>query len=97
MLIEYINIHYKMRRTFLLTGALALTMIANAQTEVVQGVMRGKDYGVTYALPKSAIKIEAKINKVQYTPGELAKYANRYLRLNNVSTRSEERRVGKEC
>ena len=75
-----------MRKTILLTGALALTMTVSAQTEVVQGVMRGKDYGVTYALPKSAIKVEAKINKVQYTPGELAKYANRYLRLNNVST-----------
>ena len=75
-----------MRKTILLTGALALTMTVSAQTEVVQGVMRGKDYGVTYALPKSAIKVEAKINKVQYTPDELAKYANRYLRLNNVST-----------
>ena len=38
-----------MKRLIILTGLLATTIIASAQTEVVTGVMRGKDYGVTYA------------------------------------------------
>ena len=79
-----------MKRIVLLTGVLAATMSGFAQTEVVSGVMRGKDYGVTYALPKTYIEIEAKVNKVNYTPGEFAKYADRYLRLKNVSTEPEE-------
>ncbi len=68
----------------------SISSLMYAQTEVVQGVMRGKDYGVTYALPKSMIEVEAKVNKVKYYPGELAKYANRYLRLNDVSTEAAE-------
>ena len=79
-----------MKKLILLTGVLVSSMTGMAQTEVVSGVMRGKDYGVTYALPKTQIEIEAKVNKIKYTPGEFAKYAERYLRLNNVSTEPEE-------
>ena len=59
-----------MKRLIILTGLLATTIIASAQTEVVTGVMRGKDYGVTYALPKTQIEIEVKANKITYIPGE---------------------------
>ena len=52
-----------MKRLIILTGLLATTIIASAQTEVVTGVMRGKDYGVTYALPKTQIEIEVKAIK----------------------------------
>ena len=79
-----------MKKTIILLGAIAITATTFAQTEVTQGVMRGKDFGVTYALPKTYIEVVAKVNKVKYTPGELAKYANRYLRLNNVSTEPSE-------
>ena len=41
-----------MKRLIILTGLLATTIIASAQTEVVTGVMRGKDYGVTYLYPR---------------------------------------------
>lgn len=78
-----------MKKLIILTGLLATTM-ASAQTEVVTGVMRGKDYGVTYALPKTQIEIEIKANKITYTPGEFSKYADRYLRLNKVSADPEE-------
>ena len=63
---------------------------AYAQTEVLTGVTRGKDYGVVYALPKTQIEIEIKANKVNYKPGEFSKYADRYLRLTNVSAEPEE-------
>lgn len=78
-----------MKKLIILTGLL-LSTSAYAQTEVTAGVTRGKDYGVTYALPKTAINIEVKVNKVTYTPGEFSKYADRYLRLTDVSGEPQE-------
>ena len=40
--------------------------------------------------PKTQIEIEIKANKVNYKPGEFSKYADRYLRLTNVSAEPEE-------
>ncbi len=73
----------------ILAGLFAATAI-HAQTEVVTGVTQGKDYGVTYMLPKTQIEIEVKASKVKYTPGEFSKYADRYLHLSNISTEPEE-------
>lgn len=56
-----------------------------AQTEVLTGVMRGKDYGVTYFLPQTELQLNIQVTKHTYTPGEFAIYADRYLRLDNVS------------
>ena len=39
-----------------------------AQTDVTTGVMRGKDYGVTYMLPKTEIEIVLQATKHTYTP-----------------------------
>lgn len=58
---------------------------AYAQTDVSTGIMRGKDYGVTYLLPKTEIEIVVQATKHTYMPGEFCKYADRYLRMNNVS------------
>lgn len=55
-----------MKKLIILTGLL-LSTSAYAQTEVT-AELPGKDYGVTYALPKTAINIEVKVNKVTYTP-----------------------------
>ena len=79
-----------MKKLIILTGLLAATTMISAQTDVVTGVMRGKDYGVTYALPKTQIELEVKVNKITYTPGEFGKYADRYLRLNNISVDPKE-------
>lgn len=78
-----------MKKLIILTGLLMATS-AYAQTEVTTGVTHGKDYGVTYMLPKSQIEIEVKANKVTYTPGEFGKYADRYLRLTNVAAEPQE-------
>lgn len=78
-----------MKKLIIATGLLIATT-AHAQTEVLTGVTRGKDYGVVYTLPKTQIELEIKANKIKYIPGEFSKYANRYLRLNNVSTDPEE-------
>lgn len=77
-------------RTYLITFSLLISSVLYAQTEVISGVTRGKDYGVVYSLPKSEIDIEIVVQKVTYTPGEFSRYADRYLRLNNTSGDPEE-------
>ena len=77
-------------KKLIIASGLLLTTYAYAQTEVLTGVTRGKDYGVVYSLPKTQIELEIKANKVNYTPGEFSKYADRYLRLTNVSADPEE-------
>ena len=41
--------------------------------------------GAVYFLPKTAIRITVQIEKTTYTPGDFCKYADRYLRLKDVS------------
>lgn len=79
-----------MKKNILMLSALFLSITAMAQTDVTTGVMRGKDYGVTYMLPKTEIEIVLQATKYTYTPGEFCRYADRYLRLNNVSAEPEE-------
>ena len=79
-----------MKKNILILSALFLSTTAIAQTDVTTGVMRGKDYGVTYMLPKTEIEIVLQTTKHTYTPGEFCKYADRYLRLNNISAEPEE-------
>lgn len=81
---------YIMKKNILMLSALFLSTTALAQTDVTTGVMRGKDYGVTYMLPKTEIEIVLQATKHTYTPGEFCRYADRYLRLNNVSAEPEE-------
>jgi hypothetical protein len=52
--------------------------------------MRGKDFGVVYALPRTEIKVDIKVAKVTYAPGEFSRYANRYLRLSDISGEPEQ-------
>lgn len=56
---------------------------AQTQTGVYQpGVTQE---GATYFLPKTAIRVAVKVEKTVYTPGEFALYAERFLRLKDVS------------
>ena len=45
-----------MKKLIIATGLLMATS-AYAQTEVLTGVTRGKDYGVVYSLPKTQIEL----------------------------------------
>lgn len=76
-------------KKLIIAAGIVMTTTAHAQTEVQTGVTRGKDYGVVYSLPQTQIEIEITANKVNYTPGDFCKYADRYLRLNNVSATPE--------
>src|SRR5574344_1767379 len=66
-----------------LTG-LSLSMVAQTKvTEFNPGVAAN---GVNYALPRTVLKDNASATKMVYTPGEYAKYAERYLHISGVST-----------
>lgn len=79
-----------MKKKMIWISALLITTATYAQTEVTVGVMHGKDYGVTYLLPKTDIEIVLQTTRHTYTPGVFCKYADRYLRLSDVSTEPEE-------
>lgn len=79
-----------MKKNLILAAALLATLTATAQTEVTVGVMRGKDYGVTYMLPKTELEIVLQITRHTYTPGVFSQYAGRYLQQRQVSTEPEE-------
>ena len=44
--------------------------------------------GMVYFLPKTAVRVVVQVEKTTYTPGEFCKYADRYLRLKDVSSES---------
>lgn len=61
-----------------------------AQTEV-SGYQPGKNSeGVTYFLPQTIINVTVKAEKTTYTPGDLCRYAEKYLRLTGISTSADE-------
>ena len=68
-----------------LASALLIANTMAAQTEVTVGMMHGKDYGVTYMLPRTELEIVINATRHTYTPGEFCRYADRYLRLSDVS------------
>lgn len=57
---------------------------ASAQTEVEPFVPGATLEGVNYFLPKTALRMVIEVEKNVVTPGELNKYAFRYMRLNDV-------------
>ena len=76
-----------MKKDYIIAMAIGMLLATNrsfAQTEVTNGVMHGKDYGVTYMLPKTELEITIETTSHTYVPGEFCKYAKRYLRLNDI-------------
>lgn len=78
-----------MKKLIVIGSALLLTSAAWAQTQVTTGVMRGKEYGVTYMLPQTEIEFVLTLSKHTFTPGEFCKYADRYLRLKDVKAEAQ--------
>ena len=62
-----------------------LSFSAMAQTQVSEFNPGVAANGVNYALPKTVLKVEVSAIKTIYTPGEFAKYADRYLHIGGVS------------
>lgn len=79
-----------MKKQLILATALMLATTAYTQTEVTIGVMKGKEYGVTYMLPKTEIEITLLTTCHTYTPGKYSKYADRYLHLSDLPLEATE-------
>ncbi len=65
---------------------LAIGIGMRAQTEVNAYQPGVTIDGVTYFLPRTALRITVEVEKTVVTPGEFGKYAFRYLRLQDVPT-----------
>lgn len=73
------------RGVFLLISFLATASIT-AQTEVERFVPGSTLEGVAYYLPRTAFRVTVIAEKTTIRPGDFHKYADRYLRLQNVPT-----------
>lgn len=66
--------------------ALGLTISLNAQAQDVNPYTPGTmPEGVVYYLPRTQLQIKVTATRTTYTPGEFCKYADRYLRLQDIS------------
>ncbi len=79
-----------MKKTWILTGLLAVANLCLAQTQVLNYKPGMVTDGVTYFLPKTAIDITVTAEHTTYTPGDFCQYAEKYLRLTDVSTSASE-------
>ena len=70
---------------FFLFTSLQLT----AQTLLSQYKPGATSEGAVYFLPKTAVKVSVLIEKTTYTPGDFSRYAQKYLRLNDVKPEAE--------
>lgn len=73
-----------MKHTLAILSTLAA--LAGAQAQVSDFRPGIAADGVNYMLPKTALKVTVTARKITYTPGEYAKYAERYLHVQNVKT-----------
>lgn len=72
--------------SFLLGAFALLASSAAAQTDVTTYQPGVTPEGITYYMPRTAVRLVITAEKSVYTPGEYAKYAERYLRLQNPSS-----------
>lgn len=71
-------------KTFALAISALLTVQATAQTEVSTYKPGITPEGVTYFLPKTALRVAVTVKKTHYTPGEFSEYAERFLRIKDA-------------
>lgn len=74
-----------MKKGIIALGLLLTSTAAYAQ----ESYTPGKGEGIAYFLPKTALEVRVIATKVTYQPGEFCQYANRYLRLNNITAQPE--------
>lgn len=72
-----------------LTAACLFATLACAAQDVGTYAPQAQGEGVVYYLPKTEIELQVTVTRVDYVPGELCQYANRYLRLNDVPAEAD--------
>lgn len=77
-------------KNIVLILSLFIPLTLLAQTEVIAYAPGKTADAVTYFLPKTAIEVEVETTQVKYVPGEFSRYADRYLRLQDVSDKADE-------
>jgi len=75
-----------MKTTFI-ASLLSFSLMASAQTSPFNPGITAD--GVNYALPRTGLRADVAVYKVTYTPGEFARYADRYMHLSGISTNPE--------
>lgn len=78
-----------MRKEVLLAATLIFGINSFAQTTVTTYTPEVSTEGIVYYLPKTVINVDITIKKTNYIPGELCQYAERYLRINNISDQED--------
>ena len=74
-------------------GLLAIALLTTAPIFAQESnpYLPGEDEGIVYFLPKTMLEINVIATKVTYTPGDFCQYANRYLRMNDVTSKTSSR------
>lgn len=72
-------------RLLLIAASSLLTLSSIAQTEVAPYKPGITAEGITYFLPQTVVRVAITATKTHHTPGEYAEYAERYLRLKEVT------------
>lgn len=78
-----------MKRISILALILTWYMYAIAQTTITTYTPGVSTEGATYFLPKTAINVTLTTKKTTYIPGDLCQYAERFLRINNISDKQD--------
>lgn len=78
-----------MKKIAILSALLMGGIASFAQTSVSNYTPGISAEGVVYYLPKTVINVNVTVEKTTYTPGELCQYAERYLRISNISDKED--------
>ena len=72
-------------------GLIAIALLSTAPicAQDVSYYTPGEDEGIAYFLPKTMLEVNVIATKVTYKPGDFCQYANRYLRINDVTSQPE--------
>lgn len=81
--------HSCMKKSIILTALLATHLVAAAQTTITDYTPGISTEGATYHLPKTVVNVSITVEKSSYQPGELCQYAERYLRIGNISDKKD--------
>ena len=71
-------------KKLLITTLMCCALPVMAQTEISEYTPGLGAEGVTYFLPRTTLRVDVLVEVQKYTPGEYAKYAERYLRVKDV-------------
>lgn len=78
-----------MKRLLTIVASIAFNFTlftSTAQTTTELYTPGATSEGIIYFLPKTVVRLAVQVEKTTYTPGDFAPYAERFLRLGNVST-----------